>query len=366
MQKKKIVHIIPSLVKGGAERFVVDLCNELAIRGNCEIYLISLFDNDLTATFLEELSSGVIYHSLKKKKSFDPLVLIKLTKLLSKIKPDIVHTHINALEYAVCYKMANKKVAYFHTLHNDAYKECDSANVRKIRKWLYAESLIKPVTISQASSSSFRECYSLANDCLIENGRTPVKEPIVRKKREELFPVDTAGAFVIVNVARIAPAKNQALLIDAVNRFNIENEKKCFLFIIGSVIDKQLYKELLLKKTDQVYFMGSQKNISDFLYAADIFALSSIFEGMPISLIEALAAGCVPVSTPVGGIMEMLENGKTGFLSNDLSLDEYYKAISMGLKTIDKTAIKQNCIQEFNNKYNIAITAEKYMRLYEQ
>lgn len=358
---------MPNLGKGGAERFVVDLCNELAGSGDFEVHLVSLGDNDVSSSFVTELEESVIYHSLGKKKGFDIATLFNTIRLLRKLNPWVVNTHINAQEYAIGYKLlSGKAVKYFHTLHSDAFMECDQPKVRKWRKWLYQRSVVIPVTISKASSSSFNACYGLSNDYLIENGRSPSRVNNVRPGREDLFPVDTKGAFIVLNVARITTAKNQQLLVEAVNRFNNNAGKKCFLFIIGPVLDEEVYKALLQKQSPYIHFLGPRRNITDYLRSADAFALSSVYEGMPISLIEAFEAGCVPVSTPVGGIVDMIEDGKNGFLSKDLDVQSFLHALERCLFAPDKENIRRICMDNFNTRYHIAITAKKYLELYER
>ena len=73
---------------------------------------------------------------------------------------------------------------------------------------------------------------------------------------------------------------------------------------------------------------------------SDAFCLSSNFEGMPISLIEAFACGCPSVCTPVGGIVNCVRHGETGFLSKSLSEDDYLQAVREFLKSGQPQLIK--------------------------
>ncbi|WP_449440722.1 glycosyltransferase [Pedobacter steynii] len=85
-----------------------------------------------------------------------------------------------------------------------------------------------------------------------------------------------------------------------------------------------------------IEFIEGRHNVVDYLSIADAFCLSSIFEGMPISLIEALSVGCIPICTPVGGISQMIKHGKTGFLSRDVSVDSYCDVLKEALYHPDK------------------------------
>lgn len=92
--------------------------------------------------------------------------------------------------------------------------------------------------------------------------------------------------------------------------------------------------------------------------------MGSTFEGMPIVLIEALSMGCMPISTPVGGIPQMITHGITGFLSKDISLESYYETLKQALFSPEKAVIQNNCINAFKTYYHIEISAEAYSNVY--
>src|SRR5215831_13338138 len=95
----KVLHIIPTLSDGGAERFTVDLCNQLAIE-HSEVVLCSLFKlQGNYQYFKDELLTDIKLIDLDKKPGFDISVVFKLKKALNTYKPDIIHTHAGALNY---------------------------------------------------------------------------------------------------------------------------------------------------------------------------------------------------------------------------------------------------------------------------
>lgn len=364
-KKKKIVHIIPSLVKGGGERFVVDLCNALSVLVDYEVYLISLYDNEPESTFRDEISDTVRYHSLNKRNGFDFKVIMPLYKLLAKIDADVVHTHLNAFEYALLYKLRFKKTAFFHTLHSDAFKECDISFFRKMRRISYKLGWVRPITISRESSASYKDCYQLNNDIIIENGRQPVgKSNEYANLLNRYKSSEKSDQTILVSVGRIVRIKNHELLIDAVNDLYRKELFDGKLLIVGDVQEPDVYERLKEKASDCVEFVGSKKNVVDYLLIADAFCMSSLYEGMPISLIEAFSVGCVPICTAVGGIKEMISHGVTGFLSKDLSKDAYELAILEFLQCDKVSMIRDACKREFDEKYHIKITALKYSTLY--
>ncbi|HWW41020.1 glycosyltransferase family 4 protein, partial [Pedobacter sp.] len=162
--------------------------------------------------------------------------------------------------------------------------------------------------------------------------------------------------------------KNQEMLIKVVQKFNETGEVKCKLLLIGEIQDRPLYMRLikLAAGDPNIEFKGAQQNIADYLSIADAFCLSSFFEGMPISLIEAMAVGCIPVCTPVGGMKEMISDGLTGFLSEDTRMESYELALKKALYSDQKQALKERIIRHFETHFHIEISAKKHLKTYQQ
>lgn len=366
MNKITVVHIIGVLGRGGAERFVIDLCNELAQNEQYKVYLVSLCANDADTAFLEEISEEVNYVSFNKGNGFSLRVLLQLTSWLVKQKAEIVHTHLNALEYLLLYRFRNRKARFFHTIHSTAEAECPGFLIKTLRKGLYKRNLITPIAVSNNGKESFKKYYKLDNVLVIENGRPFLKMTNEYPDLVKKYKLGTI-CFLLIHVGRVIKVKNQRLLIEAVQKFNTQSHKKCKLLLIGEVRDEVLYQELLkLAGTDEyIDFLGGKDNIADYLALADFFCLSSFYEGMPISLIEALSVGCIPICTRVGGINDMIDNGYTGFLSEDSSVDAYCQTIKEAILYPNKSKIRENSINEFKSKYHIAASGTKHALIYE-
>jgi glycosyltransferase involved in cell wall biosynthesis len=365
MTRIKIIHIIGALGRGGAERFVVDLCNELAENEHYEIYLASLCDNSADSTFLNDISPKVNYWSFHKKRGLSLKVLLKLTSWLVEQNATIVHTHLNALEYLLLYRIRSRNCRFFHTIHSTAEAECPNLMIKSFREMLYKSNKVTPIAVSLDGSKSFRKYYGLDKITVIENGRPFLnltdQVPLLIKayKKEE-------NSFLLIHVGRIIKVKNQMLLIQAVQKFNATEVQKCKLLIIGEVRDETLYQKLyaLKGKDSAIEFLGGKDNIADYLSMADFFCLSSDYEGMPISLIEAFSMGCIPVCTNVGGITDMIENESNGFLSMDGTIDSYCQTLKKAVFYPDKQKIKENSFNSFKQHYHIGASGKKHFQAY--
>lgn len=366
----KIAHIIPSLCRGGAERFVVDLSNEMARVPGVDVYLLSLKDNVISESFVSELSKEVHYVSFGKKSGFDPKTLLSVSAWLNKIKPDVVNTHTSAFEYVnltVFFKFPSS-TKYVHTIHNQAAHECPISILKKVRSHYYKKGRVVPVTISQDGKKTFKEYYGLSNDVTIVNGRPPLATtpefPEIRRRFRA-----KENEYLLLNVGRVVEVKNQEMLVRAVQMFNQHfTEKKCRLLIIGDLREQKVVARLqsLAEGDPYIEMIGAKNNIVDYMSVADAFCMSSLYEGMPISLIEALSLGCIPICTPVGGIPEMIADQENGFISKDVSEAAFFEAIQAFHHFVEKQKIAKNCVETFIQKYHIRITAENYCALYKE
>lgn len=365
MMKIKVVHVVASLGIGGAERFVVDLCNALARSRRHEVYIVSLCDNVEESSFVKEIYPAVTYVSFQKGSGLSLKAMIRLTAWLKETSPHVVHSHLNSFEYLHLYRAIRSRTSFFHTIHSEAQAECPKPFFKALRKRTFSTNEVRPITISNNGRKTYREYYQLSNDVLVKNGRPP----LATTKALEQVMADhktTADEFLLVHVGRISEEKNQALLIQAVKKFNADEMMKCRLLMIGDTNHPELLSGLqkLVGDDNYIQFLGGKKNIGDYLHIADAFCLCSIREGMPISLIEAMSVGCIPVATAVGGVTEMIRDGETGFLSRDLSVASFTKTLKRCLLHSHRSTISENVRNEFEKRYHIDICAGKHLDTY--
>ncbi|MEG1441757.1 MAG: glycosyltransferase, partial [Oscillospiraceae bacterium] len=301
MKRLKIVHIIQSLVTGGGEKLLVDLC--LNSCKNHDVTVISQYPEGgyQYEKLLQENGIEVIY--LNKKKGFNIGAFFELCAALKTINPDVVHTHLHAAIYAILYYMINKKCVKIHTLHNIATVEFDKPH-RKIQKFAYKHLGVTPVAICHTVKQTFEDEYGIKNIPIIYNGIDVKKYSVLNKT----FPKE----FVIVNVASFSKRKNQILLVNAYKKA-IESNSNMRLLFIGDGAERPEVMSMA-KDTPSIEFIGVSDEVDKYLNEASAFCLCSFFEGLPLSILEAYAAGLPVIATDVGGIKDILENEKNGYL----------------------------------------------------
>lgn len=358
----KILELHYSTSWAGAERFVVDLSNELTL--NNQVILCTINDDKIkdNSYYKKELSHAIKYLNLGCKSGLQIKSLWRILQIVIKEKPDIVHAHTDLiclfLPSLIC-----RKAKYFHTLHNLAEICLSKLYLKSIYKWFYKHKIV-PITISKKCQQSYEKLYELNNAACINNGRSPLHTtttyPEVKKEIDSLKLNKDDKIFL--HVARCDKQKNQVLLIDAFNKF-LSKGHHGILIIIGADYDTPDNKNLLEKTSQGIYWLGVKDNVCDYLRCADFFVLSSLWEGLPISLLEALSCGVIPICTPAGGIVDVIKNEQIGFVSKDFSFESFYYIM-------EKAYIKENTfnrfilIDYFNKNFSMAHCASLYLQLF--
>lgn len=350
----KIVQLVFTLGPGGAEKFVVNLSNQLAEEGHEVIVLQIRNDEDSFDIHFNKrfLSDKVKYINLGLSRGFKYRKALKVMYAIRKLKPDVVHSHLNVLPYIYPMTLLLGKPKFIHTIHNVADKECRVRWQKKVNRFLYKHKNIIPVTISEECRKSFEHFYGINHPAMIDNGCPPIRptseyENVVREIKSLK---SNSESKMFIHVARYIGQKNQNLLIDAFNRI-VEDGANVDLIILGIGFDSDDGLKLQEKACGRIHFLGTRPNVGDYLLNSDYFILSSLWEGLPISLIEAMSAKVIPVCTPAGGIPNVIKDGVSGFLSKDFELGNFVKTIKRALSTsISQDEIYSTYLSSFSMK----------------
>ncbi len=361
----KILHIIPNLKTGGAEKLVVDLCNELARRQNTKVFLLVLQRLNSNSYLQKKISSKVELIFLNKERKYEFKQIFKILFYVYKIKPDVVHTHLRTLIYTSL-TVFLYKATYFHTVHTFAQNEI-SRPFQLIQKILFQIFAVTPVSISNKVKQSVQILYGKRFDKVILNGINPVKKTsLFENVFSEIngYKKDKETR-ILLSIGKLNSNKNQLLLIKTINELLNTTYNNVILLIIGSKTSDLNYVKICekeLNKIENIKLLGEKSNVSDYLLLSDLLCLTSFVEGLGLVALEAMSAGIPIVSTPSGGIVEYIENKKWSFISSDFSEENILIQIIKFLQSesIDKEDIRQF----FNKNFTIENCVNNYLRLY--
>lgn len=364
----KILEVIPALNPGGAERFVVDLCNQMAIDGH-EVTLLTMKDFSLEnyGFYKAELSEKVRILNLSLGK-FNVGTFIKVYKAIKSVKCDVAHLHLgSSVFFSLLAILFDRQKKYVVTCHSQAEGEKKSERLRfSVKNLCLKFHLLDQVAISDQNEKSIRKMYSVPAVKLIYNGRAAVsvtnKYEDVRKEVESYKKTKNTKEFVII--ARCNPVKNIPRLVRCFNKL-IEEGEDVTLLVIGSGYDAPSIQSVLQQANERIHFLGPHHNVADYLSCADFFTLSSDYEGMPITLIEAFACGCIPVGTPVSGFNDVVEDGVNGFVAEDFSDESYIDALKRAITQQNKIS-KDSLKTIYVSKLSMEACAKQYELLFQQ
>ena len=362
----KILHILADMYTGGAQKFCIDTCNELAKDENNEVILCSIEKLTPEQDIMhKKIDSRVKFISLDKEGK-SPLIIYDIAKMIFSVKPDITHTHTRAQLYAslglVMYGKPN-----IHTVHSMANKELSQGRL-KIHNYLYDFFNFTPVSISDKVLESVQSLYGDKYNIKIDNG---VKVLSLTDKYNETKKFINSlkkdkNTKIFVSVGRCYDVKNQKLLVESFEAL-LKEGVDAHLLILGSLDVVPEYAKSCLEKIKSkgnIHLLGEKSNVADFLSLSDALCFTSKYEGFPMAIIEAMSLGIPTISTPVGGIVDIISDGHTGYLSKDMSVQAYKDVLKRAIlePSIDKEFLKNH----FIDNYTIEQSTQQYMKLYEE
>ena len=135
--------------------------------------------------------------------------------------------------------------------------------------------------------------------------------------------------------------------------------------IVGKEEDDAILQQLRPYFCDRIRYLGLRTDVPSLLARADAMCLPSVWEGLPVTLLECLAVGCIPVCSPVGGIVNVVEDGRNGLLSASSGEDDYFQTIQrfLAMDSEDIARMQQLCRQSFQ-PYHITNSVRKYLQVY--
>lgn len=308
--------VVPSLAQGGGQKFVIDLAEGLD-KTQYEVKIL-IYYNLISDAFKDKISGfkDIEIIKLDKKTGLDFSFFKKVKKVVKEYQPDIIHTHLDVLLYL--FPVFKKHQVKLHTVHSMAEKESVGLQ-RWVRKIAFKWFKVKPVAISDTVCQSIKQCYKMKDVPIAYNG---------------VSCKDYAGEIVkhegvnIITTGRLYAEKNFKYLIDCFYEVSLKHPDVSLTLLGDGPLRDELQEQINgLGISDKVCLVGEVSNVKSYLLKADIFASSSIFEGLPLSMLEAMAAGLPIIANDVGGIHDIVKDGFNGYLVPYGAKDEYVKKL---------------------------------------
>ena len=358
----RILQFHTKMVSGGIEAIVCGLANEMCKTE--DVTLCTIFKPTENDVFYKKISPQVRKETIGKLNfGFSVKEVFKIYNFIRKGNYDVVHVHGCFQYYFLSMLLLHKKTRFFYTIHSDAQKENQTWDWRlfKLKRFLFAHRWVVPITISEISQKSFHDLYNCSSE-LIYNGTS---KPVCSNVPNVIDNLRvTHNTKVFIHAGRISEPKNQLVLCKVFDRL-IKEGNDVVLAIAGTAEDAEIFNNLKVFFSERIVYLGERDDIPELFSRADAFCLPSVWEGLPVTLLEALSVGCIPICSPVGGIVNVIRRGENGFLSENSSEPSYYETVSDFLNMSDEglLTMKKSVMESFK-KYDITTCANNYLNIY--
>ena len=366
----KILYVITrSDVIGGASVHLLDLATGVTLKGHEVVVAAGVKQGESSGIFFDRASDlGITclkVHNLIREISpvKDVMCFFELRKLIAKLRPDIVHVHSSKAGIVGRLAARSLSIPVIFTAHGWAFTEGVSSRKRKLYIWLerkLSRFSSKTITVSEYDRN-LALAHMVGNESLlvtVHNGM-----PDVDVRQNALLSQETIN---LIMVARFEKPKNQRALLESLASLNSSG---WHLELVGDGPElegcRQLARQLNIQ--DSVSFSGACSDVAQRLARADIFVLISDWEGLPLTILEAMRAGMPVIASDVGGVSESVEHNVNGYL---VPRDSQVRLCEALLSLIESEELRRAMGREARRKFEDGFTFDlmlnRTLNIYEE
>lgn len=353
MKKKKILHIVEAF-GGGIFTFLEDLVNNTS--NDFEIVIAYAVRAETPKNFKEHFNSNVKFievenftRSVNLKK--DIKAFFEVRKVIKEEKPDIIHLHSSKAGFIGRFAANGKKIKMLYNPHGFSFLMQDCSKIKRFAYWMLEKiGGFRKCTVIGCSKGEYEEALRLTHNAIcIDNGiNVNELDKIIENLPEHKTDFQNLK---ICTSGRIGYQKNPQTFNKIAESFpNLQ-----FTWI-G---DGELKNELT---SSNISITGwkTREEVLNLVNENDIFILTSLWEGLPISLLEAMYLGKVCCVSNVIGNKDVINNNENGFIIDE----ENFKKVISKIEVNNYKRISQKAKLEIINNYNMRNTVKKYTDLY--
>lgn len=354
-EEQNVLFFTRTMKLGGTENVILQLCEILKPLVN-KIVVCSC-----GGVNVEKLKNmGIKHYAIPDIENKSISTIISVSKTISKIVKKenitIIHTHHRMAAFYVSLLGLYRKCRFFNTSHNTF------DNKKSLTRFAYKHANV--IACGEMVKKNLVEVFNINNVQVVHNSipifnDDIVLDPIISELHEN-------GCFVIGNVGRLSEQKGMKYFIDAVPDILKTHPEARFL-IIGSGDDEEKLKEQIeqLHIKNQVYLLGFRNDIQNVMSQLDLVVLSSLWEGFPLTPIEAFSVGKTIVATGVDGTVEIVQNGKNGLIIDARSSEQISdKVIWMIEHPTERRNMEVSAKLSYDNEFSMDVFAEGYLKCY--
>lgn len=315
----RIVQLIDSLEAGGAERMAVNYANALVN----QIAFSGLVVTRKEGGLREFVDQEVVYLFLNKKGNFDFKALFSFRKYCLRNKITHIHAHSSSFFWATLIKISIPKIK---VIWHDHYGNSEFLNKRSINVLKAASFFFCLIIVVNEKLFFWVKKKLLCKEVVFLNNF-----PEIIEERNGITQLNGVKGKRILYLANLRSQKNHELLLEIAKVLKKTNPEWTFHLVGKDFNDayaaKIKNKIISLNLETNVYLYGSQDDVSNIISQSTFGILTSLSEGLPVSLLEFGTMGKTVIATNVGDISSVVQNGTTGILIENFSKGAFCEAI---------------------------------------
>ena len=353
MKKKKVLHIVESF-GSGVFSFLTDLVN--STDDEFEITIAYGVRNETLENFKEYFSNRVRFIEVKNftrniSLTKDMKAFFEVKKIIKEVNPDVIHLHSSKAGFIGRFAANGRKVKMLYNPHGFSFFMKNSSKIKRLLYWGFEKiGAIRKCTIVGCSNGEYKEALKLSKNSICINNGINIEslEKVTQKFEEKEIDFNNLK---ICTSGRIGYQKNPELFNKLAQEFpNIQ-----FTWIGDGEL-----KEILTSKNIQVTGWKTREEVLKIINENDIFLLLSLWEGLSLSLLEAMYLKKVCIANSCIGNMDVIRGNQNGSLVQNDNCKEIIENLNKGIcKKVSENA-KADILNEFNTKRMV----EEYKKEY--
>lgn len=363
----KVMHFVSSGGLFGAENVLLNLAENM----DKNVYhpIVAAIQDGRKANLqvaekAREMKIPVKVFQSRGRMDFDTINKVRRCLLAHRI--DILHTHNYKSDIIGYFATRNLNVKLIATAHGYTDISNRVTIYERIDRWFLKKFFDRVVVVSGSVLPGFtdKEKVVIPNGINVDRfDRSAVSAEDIRKK----YGLNTDD-LLIGTVGRLSVEKNQKLLVEAAKKL-CAREPRLKVMIIGEGPEEADLKDMvrLAKLEEKIIFTGLISNVAPFYKVFDVFTLPSLTEGVPMTILEAMASKTPVVATRVGGIPQIIAHGQTGLLVNSNDVNGLCSALEELIMNSDlRKSMAESAFQFVRQEYSIERMVSLYHQIYQE
>ena len=351
LQKQNVLFLARAPQHGGTENVILQLCE--IFHDNVNRIVVAAG----TGFKKEELQKyNIKFFELPDIEEKNPMTIFRCMRMLEKIAKDesitVIHTHHRMAAFYVELTGLYKKCVFINTSHNTFY------NRRGLTRSAYKKAHL--IACGEMVKKNLTDFFGLEDVTVIHNAVKPFMrnvsiDPVLETAKKE-------GKFLIGNIGRLSEQKGMEYYIQAISEV-VKKHPEAQFYIVGSGEDEE--KLRAMSNGLPLKFLGYRSDIQNLMTQLDLVVLSSLWEGFPLTPIEAFSVGRTVVATGVDGTLEIVKDGDNGLLVESKNSKDLAEKINWMIEHEDeRKRMEESARQSFETEFAFDILAKSYTDYY--